>query len=584
MELADQPTVTLLDRSPNLSVPAHKPEVRTLPPDATFLRILAVNYVHLKTGDGGDQYVTEHGLPFVEHLRPENWYAGDWYRVAGERLEGTGTVYRVATRPIRNRKPASIQLVVKWSRVGQDVPLDTFTLGRAMRAEFNSPFEEFSLVEELRAGRYAPGARRILTQRPLAIYVPPESLQLWQTGRSAEKVRAKVRHHASVEIDVLRSYILLFGWIKGPDAVSAYQQTALNRQQQRDALAAVTANVDEEMLRNGFVVADHKPVHVIVRMRDGQIRRRIDGSTCYAVVDYELLQRTAEHDAAVKQQGRSRYLLLQRDRFSPAALEIACPASLRRTQVLGVDYIYGRAESTKGVIWVVGKHPELFGYFLPERWRSKQIQLSQRAQTWYAHSKDAIHLVWKVSHVGDLPPGDVTDPLVRQRILFGYNSPFEEFALAVEMQHKGLRTTYPRAIYATAKQAGQPSYALDDRRFERLSTLRSPDGEPVLPVEPDYITIWGYFRGLEDEHAPEGGTYWSPIGLSQAHVKGIISDTELGGFVDRQRHALAAAGYEDLDLKPSHILLSYIPGGDLRRSDDGQVELRQCNFELVKRL
>jgi hypothetical protein len=226
----------------------------------------------------------------------------------------------------------------------------------------------------------------------------------------------------------------------------------------------------------------------------------------------------------------------------------------------------------------------LFGYFLPERWRSKQIQLSQRGRTWYAHTKDAIHLVWKVSPVGDLPPGDVVDLAVRKRILHGYNSPFEEFALAIEMQRKGLCVTYPRAIYATAKQAGQPSYALDDRRFERLAGLRSPDGEPILPVEPDYITIWGYFRGLEDAHAADGGTTWSPIAASQALAKGIISAAELEGFMARQQATLKQAGYEDLDAKPSHILLSYIPGGELQRAPDGQVVLRQCNYELVRRL
>jgi hypothetical protein len=30
---------------------------------------------------------------------------------------------------------------------------------------------------------------------------------------------------------------------------------------------------------------------------------------------------------------------------------------------MGVDYIYGRAESTGGILWVVGKDPDLFNYF-----------------------------------------------------------------------------------------------------------------------------------------------------------------------------------------------------------------------------
>ena len=71
-------------------------DVKTLPPDATFLRILGVNYVHLKTGDEGDLYMTEYGLPFVDHLRPENWYEEQWFKQKRERLQGTSTVYRGA--------------------------------------------------------------------------------------------------------------------------------------------------------------------------------------------------------------------------------------------------------------------------------------------------------------------------------------------------------------------------------------------------------------------------------------------------------------------------------------------------------
>ena len=80
------------------------------------------------------------------------------------------------------------------------------------------------------------------------------------------------------------------------------------------------------------------------------------------------------------------------------------PAHLRATNVLGVDYIFGRAESTGGLLWVVGKDPDLFNYFLPERWRrTPKKNLSARNQIFRTRTKDNINLVWKVSRMGDSP-------------------------------------------------------------------------------------------------------------------------------------------------------------------------------------
>ena len=120
-------------------------DIKHLPKDATFLRIMDVNYVHLKTGDGGDLYVTQYGLPFLRHLMPENWYEDEWFKAHRERLAGTSTVYKVPTRPVVAALRKSIDIVVKWSRVGQDVPLDTFTLNKVVNAEFNTPFEDMTV-------------------------------------------------------------------------------------------------------------------------------------------------------------------------------------------------------------------------------------------------------------------------------------------------------------------------------------------------------------------------------------------------------------------------------------------------------
>ena len=184
------------------------------------MTFLGVDYHRLKPEDGGDLYLTKFGLPFWQNLLPENWYAAEWFEAKRERLEGTSMVYRVPTRTVSG---TVLNLVVKWSRVGEVVPLDTLTVNKFIHAEFNSPFEEFSLLMELRRGEAGPQAIRIRTQKPLAIYVPSERMQLWQTGRSEDKIRAKMARHPGVEIDILRQYVVLFGWIKGDDAVETSQ-------------------------------------------------------------------------------------------------------------------------------------------------------------------------------------------------------------------------------------------------------------------------------------------------------------------------------------------------------------------------
>ncbi len=69
------------------------------------------------------------------------------------------------------------------------------------RFELTVDFEEFSLLMELRSGVTGPRDIRIRTQKPLAIYVPSERLQLWQTGRSESKIAAKIARHPGVELD-----------------------------------------------------------------------------------------------------------------------------------------------------------------------------------------------------------------------------------------------------------------------------------------------------------------------------------------------------------------------------------------------
>ncbi len=359
------------------AVPPPSP-VSNGPPGADSIAWLGVDYYHLKTSDGGDLYLTRLGLACWQHLLPENWYAKEWFEANRERLEGTSTVYKVPTKSING---IGVNLVVKWSRVGEVVPMDTLTVNKFINAEFNSPFEEFSLLMELRAGQTGPPGIQIRTQKPLAIYVPSERLQLWQTGRSESKIAAKVARHPGVELDILRQYVVLYGWIKGRDAVETATQFGLQGKAREEFLARTTSLATHELEQKGFRVIDMKPAHIILRPRaDGSLSRDRNGQFVYGLVDFELLERTPEHEQAVRTVNRQLYLKHMARRFeSPTGKPL--PAHLKATNLLGVDYIFGHAESTGGLLWVVGKDPDLVNYFLPERWRrTPKKKLSGRNQ------------------------------------------------------------------------------------------------------------------------------------------------------------------------------------------------------------
>ena len=546
-----------------------------------MVSLLGVDYLHLKTAGGGDLYLTEFGRPFWQHLLPENWYAPDWFEAKRERLEGTSTVYKVPTRCVNE---TTLTLVAKWSRVGEVVPLDTLSFNKFLHAEFNSPFEEFALLMELRRGEAGPAAIRIRTQRPLAIFVPTERLELWQTGRSEEKIRTKVTRHPGVELDILRRYVVIYGWINGLDAVKTADQCMLTGVARTQFLARITSLVTHELAQKGYRVIDMKPAHIILRLGEqGRLLREPTGQLAYALVDYELLERTPEHEQAVRSANRQMYLKHTARRFDVDATQ-AMPAHLHATNVLGVDYIFGRAESTGGLLWVVGRDPDLFNYFLPERWRrTPNRRLSSRNPVFKTCSKDNINLVWKVSRMGDRPwlSNPTANPALARQ--YGFNSPFEEFAFALELARQGVKTVYPRAIYMTGTP-GQPArLPPEERRYAQLAHLLTPEGEPVLRRDCDYITIWGSWNGPDELLATRDGGYFTTKNARHACACRIISAEVLKRLMEQHAAKLAACNLEDLNPKPDHLLLCFDSEHRLVLDEAGLPEVRLCNFELVRR-
>ena len=544
--------------------------------------LLGVPYDHYRMADGADLYVTPFGRPFLRHLWPENWLEPEWFGKSREALQGTSTVYKIKTRPVAG---ASKDIVVKWCRMGEDVPMDTFARSKIMDAEFNSPYEEFSLLMEMRT-RASPGTIR--THKPLAIFVPAKRLELWQTGRSQSKIDYKKAKYRDVELDIYRQYILIYEWIKGVASTEAAAAQASQAAGYADANSFALAMMDrsiEDMQQAGFRVLDVKPQHVIVRPKpNGGLLQDRSGRTAYALVDFELLERTPEYEKQAKQERRQTYLERQRDRFRPLFRPDSYPRHLHPVRILSVDYVHGDCDSTRGKLWVVGRDPHLFDYFLPERWRRTPRQsLSDTAQVYHTKTKDDVHLVWKVSQVGDpAQPAHVPAAVATH----GYNSPFEEFEFAFQLAEAGVPATYPRAIYMLGHHSTLPPEALDPRRSESHRDLRMPDGAPVLQRERNYITIWGYWNGTDDAVAGEElrRDHCRGINGLQALAAGRIDERQLQAATEKMTRLLAAAGAESCGLLATHYLLTLSPEDELLRDPDGTLAVRLCNFELLRRL
>lgn len=285
------------------------------------LRIFGVDYVCLDLPDSGQLFVTRHGWPFLDHLMPQRWFQDRRYARQGRRLPGsTGDVFMTPSWTDEGRRA---DLVVKFCRFAQDVPLhvsSTFPPGVPREvidsARFNSPFEEFGLLMDLRRGRFGPTGLRIRTKHPLAIFCPKEEYQLWQLGRSPARFQS--HQHAllrdqceaggvnSVELDIKRNYIMLFGWVDGQNAEEFFDQGLLAE----DEMHELSRRVTEELRLKGFYVLDNKPKHFILRQQRGRgalLRRH--GQLVYLLVDFELLLRTEEYEAFLRRMkdGRARH-------------------------------------------------------------------------------------------------------------------------------------------------------------------------------------------------------------------------------------------------------------------------------------
>lgn len=557
----------------------------------TLINVLGVVYVHLKTGDGGDLYLTEYADTYHKHLKIGNWYEKRWFDRHKTRLKGTGSVFKVPTKRVNGK---SLDLVVKNCRVGEDVPIDTHTLEEFCNAEFNSPWEEFSLVSEMKEGRFGPKNLKKKTQHPMAIYVPPGEMQLWQSGRSRDKINKIRARHPGVDLDILKQYKLIYQWIDGLNISEIFEHINIGHDELLYHLKALNQVVMADIEEKGYYVADSKPEHIIISPEHTELTLEIGingtknaakdqitylyeliNTDKYSIVDYELLLRTPEHEKLVKKSKRHSYLDYQRDRFTATPL----PGHLQKMEIHGVPYIYGHTESTGGKLWVVGNNAFLFDYFLPERWRkTPSIGLPGTKETFYTISKDNVHLVWHTSMVGELPDKDDEeyDPLIKE---FGINSPFEESAIALELTGLGILCAYVRAIYKTWSYKMERSS--DQRRYDLHKDILDPEGRPVLQEEHNYISIRGYYNGPDDWVARQSGPLYERVNLTEAAATGILEIDNSILLLEKIKIDLEKAGYNGTLLKLDDLVLSVDSDGHIVKDNAGSPLVVICNFEYI---
>jgi hypothetical protein len=565
-------------------------------PHKALVNVLGVVYLHTKTEDGGDLYFTRYAEPHQEHLDIKNWYEEAWFTKHRVKLLGTSSVYRVPTRRLHG---TSLDLVVKNCRVGEDVPINTHTLEEFMSAEFNSPWEEFALVMEMGDKQVGQRLNWIRVQRPLAIYVPPQTMQLWQSGRSRARINRIRARHPGIDIDILKQYKLVYEWIHGKNLIEIFEHIKLELPDIVHHLKTMQKKAFDDLSIKGYHMADMKPEHVILdeedcgrleeagRSKDADAARTqveiiynlLTGGK-YSVIDYELLFRTPEHEDRVKASRRHSYLDDMRDRMDPTPL----PSHLSRTEILGVPYIFGHAESTGGRMWVVGRNARLFDYFLPERWRkTPSLSLSDDNEVYYTVTKDNIHLVWETSRVGEFPVDRKYSAGEIQKIRrYGINSPFEEFAISQALNGLGIHAVYVRAIYETGSLKIEVS--VDHRKYETHRAIVDINGKPVLAAEHNYITIRGFYNGPDEWVSSREDALLAPVDLAKAVKKKIIDEAQCRTFLDKVVARMRDVGYDGSLLKPNDLLISLDTKGEIVKDKSGEPDLIICNFEVIWRI
>mgnify|MGYP000473995629 CR=1 FL=1 len=316
----------------------HLPE--NLSRNPAWITVFRVPYLHLCFEDGTELYVTEYGLPFLRQLLPQNhWGDREWAASNRQKLPGTSTLYHLRTKEVNG---VAKDVVLKWNRMGQDIPGET-EASELSTAQFNSPFEEFGLVTELRKSTAQVSASP-RTHKPLAIFVPRKIVEPEQLGRRHWRFEKVAENHTEVTLESNRNYAVIYEWIKGIDAAEGMRRDAITQED----VDTLVMDANRQLAEQGFRIKDNKPHHLILRpTRHGGFARDTHGNMLYALVDFELLERTPQHEREVRASRRRIYVSRQPHRFEKRR---EMPPGLNQRSIMGVDYVYGRVESSTGAL------------------------------------------------------------------------------------------------------------------------------------------------------------------------------------------------------------------------------------------
>lgn len=531
-------------------------------------KAFGIEYKHLKPQGGGDLYLTEFGAAMLRCVLPENWYKDQYFQRKGTKLPGTSSVYKISTKPVLGR---SIDIVVKFCRIGEDVnPLLTYRSkfisdDDFANARWNGPFEEFGKLLELRRGVFG-AKKRFLTQHPLGIFVPAQICADWQLGRSADNFRISQSvmeresilndDHDPVELDISRQYIMIYSWVKGLGLDDLLKQGVLTQK----VCDEITEKVYfEDLIPNGFKVLDTKPAHIILRFnKKGNLVKK-NGQYPYALIDYELLRRTAEHERHFGLSRRRQYWRHIYERYNESHLE-TLPSELKSVTINNSPYIFG-ATPNGGKLWVLGTNHKLFDFFLPEKWRSRdRIRLSPKNEVYHSVTPDNIHLVYKRSRVGILPETNPLEDTPSSIAQHGYNSPFEEVYIAEYLRNHGISTTHPRAIYRTGQRSTMVRFNLDPRRYEAAQHWLTPEENPekTLSDQHDYYVLWGCWRGIDPERGYlPGSQHWGLTTINQAFTDELINVDEAADIMKSTLARLEKRRVANMFIGKYDFLLSF---------------------------
>jgi hypothetical protein len=124
--------------------------------------------------------------------------------------------------------------------------------------------------------------------------------------------------------------------------------------------------------------------------------------------------------------------------------------------------------------------------------------------------------------------------------------------------------------------------SVDPRKYQTHQEIVDIDGNPVLDVLHNYITIRGYYNGPDEwVSRQEEASLFIPVDLLRAVRKNIITDKQGASYLEKVKERLHGAGYDGSILKSNDLLLAMDSKGQVMKDKTGEPDLIICNFETL---